>query len=229
MGEKGLEKLACSKVVVFGVGGVGSYAVEALARAGIGQMTLVDYDTVCVTNINRQLGALHSTVGRVKVEVLRERIHDINPQAQVTVHREFVSAENVDRLVEEDSSYLVDAIDKVTGKLAIIEKAFSLGIPVISAMGAGNRMDPTKIRIADISETVGCPLARIMRRELRKRGITRGLKVVYSTEPALKVDAGLPDGVRTPGSISFVPGAVGLFLASQIVNDLLKMNIKTDT
>ena len=238
IGKEALQKLAQSKVEIFGVGGVGSFAVEALARAGIGHLVLVDFDEICLTNLNRQLPALHSTVGRVKVEVLKERILDINPEAEVTIHREFVSPESVDRLLEKDCDYLVDAIDTVTGKLVIIEKAFSLGIPVVSAMGAGNKLDPTKLQIVDISDTRICPLARVMRRELKKKGITSGLKVVYSPEAPRKpnqVKAGCSQhcicpGVEAhcavkrqiPGSISFVPSVAGLFLAAQVVNDLIK-------
>ena len=222
LGQKGLEILACSKVAVFGVGGVGSFAVEALARCGIGKLVLVDNDIVCETDINRQLEALHSTVGRCKAEVLRERVLDINPQAEVSIYTEFVSAKNVDAFIDRDVSYIVDAIDTVSAKLEIIEKAFFLGIPVVSAMGAGNRLDPTKLKIADISETTGCPLARVIRRELRKKGIGSGLKVVYSTEPPVK-NMRQPDRKkdRTPGSVPFVPSVAGLFLAAYVVRDLL--------
>ncbi len=238
IGKEALQKLGQSKVEVFGVGGVGSYTVEALARAGIGHLVLVDFDEICLTNVNRQLPALHSTVGRAKVEVMRERILDINPEAQVTAYQEFVSPETVDRLVEKDCDYIVDAIDTVAGKLMIIEKAFSLGIPVVSAMGAGNKLDPTKLKVADISETQICPLARIMRKELKKRGITKGLKVVYSPESPRKPDQEkascskyciCPGGDahcaakrQIPGSISFVPSVAGLFLAAQVINDLIK-------
>jgi len=237
IGPEGIAELQKAQVTVYGVGGVGSFAVEALARAGIGHLNLVDFDEVCLTNINRQLGALHSTVGRVKVEVLKERILDINPEAQVTIYREFVTKENVDRLIPPDCSYLGDAIDNVTAKLALVEKAFSLGIPIIAAMGAGNRLDPTQLKIGDISETSIDPLARVMRRELKKRGIAKGLKVVYSLEQPLKPleigwdcktncicpsgDAHCSMKRAVPGSISFVPPAAGLLLASQVVRDLL--------
>lgn len=224
LGQEGLEKLAGSKVAVFGLGGVGSYTVEALARSGVGKLVLVDHDTVCVTNINRQLAALHSTVGRFKTEVVRERVLDINPEAAVSIFTEFVSATNVDALIDQDVTYIVDAIDTVSAKLVIIEKAFLRGIPVVSAMGAGNRLDPTKLRIADISETDKCPLARVMRRELRKKGIGSGLKVVYSTEPPVKKTYRSEQGEeRTPASVAFVPAVAGLFLAAQVVRDLLKI------
>lgn len=235
LGREGLARLARSKVTVFGVGGVGSYVVEALARAGIGKLVLIDSDRIEVSNLNRQLGALHSTLDRVKVNVYQERILDINPQAEVKVFQEFVSAENIDSLVERDADYLVDAIDTVTAKLLIIEKGRELGIPVISAMGTGNRLDPARLRIGDIGETTGCPLARVMRRELRKRGLERGLKVVYSIEPAVKPlqdssglipansdgEQRISAGRSVPGSVSFVPSAAGLLLAAQVVKDLL--------
>jgi len=223
LGQKGLKKLAESKVVVFGVGGVGSFAVEALARCGVGKLVLIDHDIVCETNINRQLEALHSTLGRTKVEVLRERVLDINPRAEVIIFKEFVRSDNAGDFYDKDVSYIVDAIDTVSAKLVIIEKAFSMQMPIVSAMGAGNRLDPTKLKIVDISETAGCPLARIMRRELRKRGITHGLKVVYSTEPALKISygPGIGNKERINGSVSFVPSVAGLFLAAQVVRDLL--------
>lgn len=220
LGEKGLALLARSKVVIFGVGGVGSYTVEALARAGIGHLVLVDYDTIDVSNINRQLPALFSTVGKYKVDVLKKRIRDINPQASVSIYQEKVVPENVRIFFQENPSYIVDAIDMISGKLAIVETAFQIGVPVVSAMGAGNRLDPTRLKMGDISETSGCPLARIMRKELKKRGITKGLKVVYSTEPPLKIDGRITVS-RSPGSISFVPSVAGLFLAAQIVNDLV--------
>lgn len=227
IGQEGLEKLKTAKAAIFGVGGVGSYTVEALARAGIGHLVLTDFDHVEPSNINRQLCALHSTIGQSKVEVLRKRILDINPSADVSVRQVFVSRENVESLVEKDYSYIVDAVDNITAKVAIIEKAVSLGIPVVSSMGAGNRLDPAGLSIVDLSETRNCPLARVMRRELRKRGITQGVPVVYSAEPALKPryhddpDSENTPRKRPPGSISFVPAVAGLYLASRVVRDLL--------
>lgn len=222
IGEKGLDILQHSKVLIFGVGGVGSFTVEALARAGIGSLVLVDYDLLDETNINRQIPALFSTIGRFKVDILRDRIRDINPESKVVVYKEKVSAENVKLFFEKPPSYVVDAIDMISGKKAIIETALQFKIPIISAMGAGNRLDPSKIKIGDLSETAGsgCSLARIMRRELKKQGITKGVQVVYSTElPAKCIDKAVS---RTPGSISFVPSVAGLFLAAQVINDLLK-------
>lgn len=222
LGHKGLDKLNKSKVVIFGVGGVGSFAVEALARAGIGKLALVDFDKVCITNINRQLEALLSTLGRPKVEVLRERIQDINPLCEVKIHEEFVNAENADKFIETDTAYIVDAIDTVSSKLVILEKALSLGIPVISSMGMGNKLDPTKIRIADIKDTSECPLARVMRRKLKKKGIDSGIRVVYSTEHARKHLEDI-EAIRI-GSVSFVPSVAGLYIASEVVKNILNMS-----
>ncbi|PKM85885.1 MAG: tRNA cyclic N6-threonylcarbamoyladenosine(37) synthase TcdA [Firmicutes bacterium HGW-Firmicutes-12] len=222
LGQVGIDKLSHSKVLIFGIGGVGSYSVEALARSGIGKITLVDADIVCVTNINRQLEALYSTVGRPKVEVYQERIYDINPQCEVTIYNEFVTVENVDKFIESDTSYIIDAIDTISSKLKIIEKALTLKIPVISSMGMGNRLDPTKIRIADICETSNCALARVMRRELRKKEIVNGVKVVYSTELAKKHHQHTAE--TTIGSLSFVPGVAGLFMASEVIKDIININ-----
>ncbi len=237
IGADGVDRLKSAKVAVYGLGGVGSFAVEALARAGIGHLVLVDFDEVCLSNLNRQLCALHSTLGRKKADVLRERIADINPQAQVTIYAEFITPENADSLLPADCDYLVDAVDNITAKLALIEKALALNIPIVSSMGAGNRLDPARLKIGDISETSIDPLAKVMRRELRKRGINKGVKVVYSEEPPLKplyntVDSStdcISSGSETnsnkkrsvPGSVSFVPPVAGMFLASQVVRDLL--------
>ena len=222
IGPESLDKLAKSRVVVFGVGVVGSFAIEALARAGVGCLVLVDYDTVCVTNINRQIEALHSTVGRFKGEVMKERIIDINPAAAVIIYQEFVTKDNVDKFIDTEASYIVDAVDNVSAKMAIIERGLNLNIPVISALGAGNRLDPTQLKVADISETSGCALARAVRVGLRKKGITHGVRVVYSRERPSK--GFLPEtdnDYRTIGSISFVPSVAGLFMAAQVVNDLI--------
>lgn len=219
-GQEGLDKLNKSSIVIFGVGGVGSYAVEALARSGVGKLVLVDFDKVCITNINRQIEALFSTIGRSKVEALRDRIHDINPQCEVTVFQEFVNAENMDKFIESKTAYIVDAIDTVRSKLDIIERALELGIPVISSMGMGNKLDPTKIKIGDISDTTECALARVMRRELRKKGIIRGIKVVYSIEHARKP---IEDNTDIHiGSVSFVPSVAGLFIASEIIRKIIE-------
>lgn len=212
LGEEVLIKLSKSRVAVFGVGGVGGYAVEALARSGVGALDLIDGDTVAESNINRQIYALQSTLGRYKVDVAKERIADINPDCSVTAHRLFYLPES-----EFDFSvydYIVDAIDTVTGKLAIIENAKRAGVPVISCMGAGNKLDPTAFEVADISKTSVCPLARVMRRELKKRGI-ESVKVVYSKEEPKK-----SDGV--PASCAFVPSVAGLIIAGEVIKDLIK-------
>ncbi|ADG82771.1 tRNA threonylcarbamoyladenosine dehydratase [Thermincola potens] len=240
IGQEGLDRLAASKVAVFGVGGVGSYTAEALARAGIGHLVLVDHDDVCLTNINRQLHALQSTVGKPKVELMKERVQDINPRIQVDAIREFYTPENGGQFFARGLDYVVDAIDNVTGKLDLIERSLKAGVPVISAMGAGNKLDPTRFRVADISETSVDPLARVIRKELRQRGITGGVKVVYSEEPPLtprateidcktacictnKETANCTLRRQIPGSISFVPSVAGLIMAGEVVRDLLGM------
>ncbi len=233
LGSEGLQKLQGAKVVVFGLGGVGSYAAEALARAGIGRLELVDADTVCVSNINRQLIALHSTVGKAKTEVMKERIVDINPDCEVVAHQVYVSEANTKEFLDENCSYAVDAIDTISSKLALIKLAVKKGIPIISAMGTGNLLDATKFRIADISETAYCPLARVMRRELRKHGIEKGIKVVYSTADRIKIQSNEDVPAATSclfessalGSVSFVPPVAGLLLASAVVNDILDNSI----
>jgi len=237
IGSQGLKKLAGSKVIVFGVGGVGSFTVEALARAGVGELVLVDYDDICLTNLNRQLHALHSTIGETKVEVMKKRILDINPDIKATAVKEFYTKENADQFLTPDASYVVDAIDTVAGKISLITECKQRKIPVISSMGAGNKLDPTAFKVADISETRICPLAKAVRKLLRKQGIEKGVKVVYSPETPLepklahvdcKTNCICPnqDGHCTkkrqiPGSISFVPSVVGLIIAGVVVNDLL--------
>ena len=214
VGEANVQKLNSAKVLVFGLGGVGSYAVEALARAGIGSFTLVDNDVVSDTNINRQLIATTSTVGKSKVDVEKERILDVNPDAIVTTHKLFYLPENADTIDFSSYDYVVDAIDTVTSKIEIVKRAKLSRVPVISAMGTGNKMHPTAFRVGDIFDTKVCPLARVMRRELKTRGIT-SLKVVYSEEePIIKE--------RVPASISFVPSVAGLMIASEVVKDLIK-------
>lgn len=182
VGKSGMDRLAASSVAVFGVGGVGSYAVEALARAGIGSLTLVDFDDICATNINRQIHALDSTVGRSKVEVMAERCRQINPECRVIPRHEFYQAESADSLLQPSFDYVLDCIDHITAKLHLMETCVKRKLPVISSMGAANKLDPTRIRVADISSTEKCRLARIIRKELRRRGINRGVQVVYSTE-----------------------------------------------
>ena len=215
IGKSGVEKLRSTAVMVLGIGGVGSYTAEALARAGVGKLTLVDKDTVDVTNINRQLPALHSTVGRAKVEVMAERIADIDPDCDVAAEQCFFLPETAEQFDFRRYDYVVDAIDNVTGKLAIIEKAAAEGVPVISSMGTGNKLDPSMFRIATIEETRGGPLARAMRKERRARGI-EGVKVLYSEEPPVK------GGSSVPGSISFVPSVAGLMIAGEVIRDILK-------
>ena len=227
IGVEGMARLAHARVAVFGVGGVGGHAVDALARAGIGALDLIDHDTVSESNINRQMVALHSTVGQYKVDVAAARIHDINPDCTVRTYRTFYLPETADQFDLSQYDYIIDAIDTVTAKLDLIERATRAGVPVLSSMGAGNKLDPTRFEIADISKTSVCPLARVMRIELRKRGIFH-LKVVYSREPPRapieSVPSGDPNRRAAPGSISFVPSAAGLIAASAVIRDLIAKN-----
>lgn len=219
LGADGLERLSAARVAVFGIGGVGGYAVEALARSGVGALDLIDNDTVCESNLNRQIIALHSTVGRYKTEVMKERIADINPQCRVTAHNLFFLNSTEDMSDFSQFDYVLDAIDTVAGKIEIIVRAKAAGVPVISCMGAGNKLDPTAFEVADIGKTSVCPLARVMRRELKKRGIS-GVKVVYSKEEPR--DGGASDGCKrsVPGSVAFVPSVAGLIAAGEIIKDL---------
>lgn len=249
LGENAVEKLNNSRVAVFGVGGVGGYVCEALARSGIGRLDLIDMDTVSLSNINRQIVALMSTVGRYKTEVMRERILDINPDAEVNVHNCFYLPETKQEFNFSDYDYVVDAVDTVTAKLSLVMECKEHGVPIISSMGAGNKLEPTGFMVADIYETSVCPLAKVMRKELKARGV-ESLKVVYSKEKALtpvnysdeceKVKencgdnhqegnndggAGMGMGIKkraTPGSIAFVPSVVGLIIASEVIKDLCK-------
>lgn len=222
IGEEGIEKLKKSNVIVFGVGGVGSFAAEAIARAGVGNLTIVDFDEVDITNINRQLPALHSTVGKSKVEVMRDRILDINPDINLKAVKNLYNAETSDEILCEEYDYVVDAIDMVTSKIKLIETCKEKGLNIISSMGMGNKLDPTKIVVTDIHKTHTCPLAKVMRKELRDRKIKK-LKVVYSTEQPAELKNRIMNGKKiTPGSISFVPSVGGLIIASVVVNDLIK-------
>lgn len=223
IGNDALVKLRSSRVAVFGIGGVGGYIAEALVRAGVGALDLIDNDTVSESNINRQIIALTSTVGMLKTEVMEKRLLDINPEAEIRCINKFVLPENIDEFNFSAYSYVADAIDTVSGKLAIIEKAYSEGIPVISSMGTGNKLDPTKFEITDIYKTSVCPLARVMRYELKKRGVKK-LKVLYSKEEPVKPSVAEKNekGKAIPGSISFVPSAAGLIVASEIIKDLTK-------
>lgn len=218
LGADAVKKLNNSAVALFGVGGVGSFAAEALARAGVGKIALIDSDTVNGSNINRQLIAVHSTVGKNKVDVMRDRILDINPNAHVITHNEFYLESNCDFIDFNDYDFIIDAIDTVSAKLHIICRAKQAGIPVISCMGTGNRLDPTKFSITDIFKTEGCPLARVMRTELRKRGV-KSLPVVFSQEQA-KRHSSVPKDDRTIGSISFVPSCAGLIAAGYVIRQL---------
>ena len=223
LGAEAMDKLQRSRVIVFGLGGVGGHACEALVRSGVGAIDLVDDDRVSVSNLNRQLFALHSTLGMDKVEAAKARLLDINPELTVTTHKCFFLPETADRFDFSRYDYVLDCIDTVTGKLQLVEAARAAGTPIISCMGTGNKLDPTAFEVTDINKTSVCPLARIMRKELRRRGVKK-LKVVYSREDAMTpLEAVEPDreGRRSvPGSVSFVPSAAGLILAGEVVKDL---------
>lgn len=219
IGESGVERLRGARVALFGVGGVGSYAAEALARAGVGEIDLVDNDTVSVSNINRQLCALESTVGEYKVDVVASRLLDINPELKVNKFKEFVLPETIGAFDFSRYDYVIDAIDTVSGKLAIIEAAYRAKTRVISSMGTGNKLDPLALTVTDISKTETCPLARVMRRELRARGIAH-LKVIYSTEKPIAVHVEGEGGRHAPGSISFVPSVAGLIAAGEVIKEI---------
>lgn len=222
LGEKSVEKLAKKRIAVFGVGGVGGFVCEGLVRAGIGEIDIIDKDTVAVSNLNRQLIALHSTVGQNKVDVLEKRLKDINPKLTLRKYKCFFLPETSDNFDFKQYDYVVDAIDTVTGKIELVLKAEEAGVPIISAMGAGNKLDPTAFQVADIYKTSVCPLARVMRRELKKRGIEK-LKVVYSKEEPVKPV--FAEGEETvPGSVSFVPSVMGLIIAGEIVKELLSLS-----
>lgn len=239
IGPAALASLAAKKVAVFGIGGVGSFAVEALVRSGVGKLVLVDDDCICLTNINRQLHATAKTVGRPKVEVMRERVLEINPAAEVTTFQRFYMPETADELLADDYDYIIDAVDTVTAKIDLVVQADRRGIPIISSMGAGNKLDPTGFEVADIYSTSVCPLAKVMRYELRRRGVP-ALKVVYSREKPLTpreteesscaTGCICPAGTtrkctvrhQIPGSMAFVPSVAGLILAGEVVKDLIK-------
>ena len=237
LGKDNMDRLAEAKVAIFGIGGVGGYVAEALARSGVGSFVLVDDDKVCLTNLNRQIISTRKTVGKYKAEVMRDRILEINPDAEVEVRKCFYLPENADEFDFNEYSYVVDAVDTVTAKLEIIMRAKECGVPVISSMGAGNKLDPTKFQVADIYKTSMCPLAKVMRRELKKRGVKK-LKVVYSTEKPTRPLDDMSVSCRTncicppgaahkcterrdiPGSVAFVPSVVGLIIAGEVVKDL---------
>ncbi len=220
IGNEAFSRLQNSHVIVFGVGGVGGYVVEALVRSGLGEITIVDNDVVSESNINRQIIALHSTVGKPKVQVLKERILDINPDCRVNALQAFFLPENSADFDFSKYDYVVDAIDTVTAKIEIIRKAKEAGVPVISSMGTGNKLDPSKFQIADISKTSVCPLARVMRRELKARHISK-VKVLFSTEESAGVVTDSSNGRHAPASIAFVPSVGGLMIAAEVVKDLM--------
>ena len=211
IGEQGIEKIEKAKVIIYGIGGVGSYTTEALARAGIGNLILVDNDKITLSNINRQIHATTKTVGKNKVDIMKKRIEEINPHANVQV---YMNKENEENLINTECSYVVDAVDTIKTKLTLIEKANEIGVPIISAMGAGNKLDPTKFEVSDIYKTSECPLAKVMRKELKKRNIQK-LKVVYSKEK------GTSNENNVIGSISFVPSVMGLIIAGEVIKDII--------
>ncbi|MBR3501760.1 MAG: tRNA threonylcarbamoyladenosine dehydratase [Alphaproteobacteria bacterium] len=222
LGSKALEALKKSRVAVFGIGGVGGYAAEALVRAGIGELDFIDSDVVSLTNLNRQIIALHSTLGKEKVDVMKARALDINPEVKINIHKCFYLPETAAKFDFKQYDYIIDAIDTVSGKIALVEEAYRCNTPIISAMGAGNKLNPALFEVADISKTKVCPLAKVMRKELKMRGILH-LKVVYSQETPLKpANTEEQSGKRqTAGSISFVPPVVGLLMAAEVVKDLI--------
>ena len=243
LGKDAIQKLKNAHVAVFGVGGVGGYACEALVRSGIGAFDLIDDDKVCLTNLNRQIIATRKTVGKYKTEVMKERMLEINPNVDVRIHNCFFLPENADEFPFDEYDYIIDAVDTVTAKISIIMKANELGIPVISSMGAGNKLDPTAFRVADIYKTRVCPLAKVMRRELKKRGVKK-LKVVYSEEQPTRPIEDMSISCRTncicppgaehkcterrdiPGSVAFVPSVVGLIIAGEVIKDIAGVNAK---
>ena len=246
LGESAMQELANKRVAVFGIGGVGGYACEALVRSGIGAFDLIDDDKVCLTNLNRQIIATRKTVGKYKTEVMKERMLEINPNVDVRIHNCFFLPENADKFPFNEYDYIVDAIDTVTAKISIVMKANELGIPVISSMGAGNKLDPTAFRVADIYKTRVCPLAKVMRRELKKRGVKK-LKVVYSEEQPTRPIEDMSISCRTncicppgaehkcterrdiPGSVAFVPSVVGLIIAGEVIKDIAGVKAKPRT
>ncbi|WP_294372635.1 tRNA threonylcarbamoyladenosine dehydratase [uncultured Clostridium sp.] len=242
IGKEGLEKLRNSRVIVFGVGGVGSFTVEALARAGVGEITLIDDDTVCLTNLNRQIHATYDTISKPKVEVMKERILSINRKCNVITHQTFVTKDNIEEIVPKDIDYVVDAIDTVSAKLGLAEYCYKNNIRIMSSMGTGNKLDPTQFKVTDVFKTKVCPLAKVMRYELRKRGVEK-LKVVYSEEIPMKPKVEDVVTCKTgcvctggtkkcaqkrqiPGSISFVPPVAGMIIAGEVIKDIVGINNK---
>ena len=238
IGKEGIEKLNKAKVAIFGIGGVGSFVLEGLVRAGVKKFILIDDDKVCLTNLNRQIIATHKTIGKYKVEVAKERILEINPNAKVETYQEFFLP-NSKEILDDTVDYIVDAVDTVTAKIELVVRANRLGIPIISSMGTGNKLDPTRFEVTDIYKTSICPLAKVMRKELRTRNI-KGLKVVYSKEEPIKLEENLENSCKNgcicppetkrkctvrnqvPGSISFVPSVVGLIIAGEVIKDIIR-------
>lgn len=238
IGKDGVEKLNNAKVAIFGLGGVGSFVAEGLARAGVGNFILIDDDRICLTNLNRQIIATRKTIGKYKAEVMQDRILEINPNANITISKEFFTPESSHDMLDKTLDYIVDAVDTVTAKIELVVIANKLNIPIISAMGTGNKLDPTKFEVTDIYKTEMCPLAKVMRKELKKRNI-KHLKVVYSKEEPIKIDSASESSCKTncicppgtkrkcsirnqvPGSISFVPSVAGLIIASEVTKDIL--------
>ena len=243
IGKEGIEKLQKAKVAVFGIGGVGSFVVEGLVRAGVGNFVLIDDDKICLTNLNRQIIATRKTIGKYKVDVMKERILEINPKANVETYQEFFMPDSETKIINENLSYVVDCVDTVTAKIEIIEQCKKMNIPVISSMGTGNKLNPLEFEVTDIYKTSICPLAKVMRKELRKRNIN-SLKVIYSKEEPIKPDETLecscktncicPPGTKrkcaernqVPGSISFVPSVAGLMIAGEVVRDIINKEEK---
>lgn len=220
IGKDRIEKLKKSKVAIFGIGGVGSYVVESLARAGVGNFILIDNDEVSISNLNRQIIATTKTIGMPKVEVAKQRILEINPEAKVETYQEFFMPET-EGILDESVLYIIDAIDTVTAKIELVLRANKLNVPIISSMGTGNKLDPTRFEVTDIYKTSVCPLAKVMRKELKQRGIKK-LKVVYSKEEPIKVEQDEITKKQVPGSISFVPSVAGLIIAGEVIKDIIK-------
>lgn len=222
-GEEAMNKLYKTRIAIFGIGGVGSYTAEALARSGVGTLDLIDNDKVCITNINRQLFATHKTIGKYKVDVAKERLEEINPKICINIYKTFYMPETSSQFNFSQYDYIIDAIDTVKGKLELVIKANEAGVPIISSMGAGNKVDATAFKVTDIYKTKVCPLARVMRQELKKRGVNK-LKVVYSEEAAIKpfknIETDYKNGTYPPGSNAFVPPVAGLIIASEIIKDV---------
>ena len=227
IGKAAVQKLEKAKVAVFGIGGVGSFVVEGLTRAGVGNLVLIDPDDISITNLNRQIHATHSTIGKSKVEVMKQRVLDINPNANIEIYKGNEFEDGEENIINSSFSYIVDAVDTVTTKIKLIEKAKKENVPIISCMGTGNKLDSSKFEIADIYKTTVCPLAKVMRKELRKRNI-QDLKVLYSKEEPIKVDTNIEESnldrkKSVPGSISFVPSVAGLMIAGEVIKDILSI------